>query len=47
MRTLTAVVAAVVVLAFGASVSLACDGMKGDQSAKRDGTVYYPPAESS
>ena len=48
MRILTAVVTAVTVLVLGASVSAACDGMKRDQTAaKTDGTVYYPPAESS
>jgi hypothetical protein len=48
VRILTAVVTAVMLFAFGASVSAACDGMKRDQTtAKTDGTVYYPPAESS
>jgi hypothetical protein len=48
VRILTAIVTAVTVLAFGASVSAACEGMKRDQTAaKTDGTVYYPPAESS
>ena len=48
MRILTAIVTAVTVLAFGTSVSAACEGMKRDQTAaKTDGTVYYPPAESS
>ena len=48
MRILTAVVTAVTFLAFGVSASAACDGMKRDQTAaKTDGTVYYPPAESS
>jgi hypothetical protein len=48
VRILTAVVTTVMLFAFGASVSAACDGMKRDQTAaKDDGTVYYPPAESS
>lgn len=48
MRILTAVVTAVMFFAFGASVSAACDSMKRDQTAeKSDGTVYYPPAEST
>jgi hypothetical protein len=48
VRILTAVVTAAVLFAFGASVSAACDGMKRDQTAAKDGgTVYYPPAESS
>jgi hypothetical protein len=48
VRILTAVVTAVTFLALGVSASAACDGMKRDQTAaKTDGTVYYPPAESS
>lgn len=48
MSYLTAVVTAVTFLAFAASASAACDGMKRDQTAaKTDGTAYYPPAESS
>jgi hypothetical protein len=47
VRFLTAIVTAVTVLAFGASFVAACDGMKGEQTAKKDGSVYYPPAESS
>jgi hypothetical protein len=47
LRILTAIVTAATVLVFGAS-AFACDGMKRDQTAaKSDGTVYYPPAESS
>ena len=48
MRILTAIVTAVTFLAFGVSASAACESMKRDQTAaKTDGTVYYPPAESS
>lgn len=46
MRILTAVVTAVAFLALGASLGLACDGKRGDQTAK-DGSAYYPPADSS
>ena len=48
MRFLAALVTAATIFVLGASASSACDGMSRDQTAsKSDGTVYYPPAESS
>lgn len=48
MRVLAALVTALTFFVMGASVSAACDGTMRDQStAKNDGTIYYPPAESS